>query len=106
MTIRQEAYAFDVTLRQWLASLGRDASLTRLALASLSDEAVEQLVKSLSPEGSDETAISAFATWLWAETRGLPFFIEALLQRLVEQGWLPPMAGRGGSERYWIAWRS
>ena len=28
---------------------------------------------------------TTFAVWLWAETRGLPFFIEALLQMLVEQ---------------------
>lgn len=32
---------------------------------------------------------TAFAAWLWSETRGLPFFIEALLQMLVEQGVLP-----------------
>ena len=36
----------------------------------------------------------AFATWLWAETRGLPFFIEALLQMLIEQGVLVPVEGR------------
>ena len=40
----------------------------------------------LAGEEADETATLAFAAWLWAETRGLPFFIEALLQMLIEQG--------------------
>lgn len=89
LTVRQEAYAADATLREWLISLGRDAPLTRLLLDSLSGAAVEQLVNRLAGESVDEETISAFAAWLWAETRGLPFFIEALLQMLVEQGILP-----------------
>jgi DNA-binding SARP family transcriptional activator len=89
LTIRQEAYAADATLREWLISLGRDAPLARLLLDSLSGAAVEQLVNRLAGESVDEATISAFAAWLWAETRGLPFFIEALLQMLVEQGILP-----------------
>lgn len=93
MTIRQEAYAADSGLREWLTGLGRDATVTRLLLDSLSGEAVEQLVGRLAGEGGDELVMaattSAFAAWLWAETRGLPFFIEALLQMLVEQGVLP-----------------
>ncbi|MEN8176661.1 MAG: hypothetical protein ABFS23_12915, partial [Pseudomonadota bacterium] len=53
----------------------------------------EQLVSLLAAENNDKmttaTPASAFAAWLWAETRGLPFFIDALLQMLVEQGILP-----------------
>ncbi|MEJ2749535.1 MAG: hypothetical protein P8183_16765, partial [Anaerolineae bacterium] len=71
-----------------LTSLGRDAPVTRLLLDSLSGTAVEQLVKRLAGESEDELT-TAFAAWLWSETRGLPFFIEALLQMLVEQGVLP-----------------
>jgi DNA-binding SARP family transcriptional activator len=91
LAIRQEAYAVDAALREWLANLGRDATLTRLLLDSLSGVAVEQLVNRLAGESKDKTTTtsSTFAAWLWAETRGLPFFIEALLQMLIEQGILP-----------------
>jgi DNA-binding SARP family transcriptional activator len=86
LTIRQESYAADAALREWLTRLERDASLTRLQLDSLSRAAVEQLVNRLAGLSADEKTTSAFAAWLWAETRGLPFFIEALLKMLVEQG--------------------
>ncbi|MEJ2706234.1 MAG: AAA family ATPase [Anaerolineales bacterium] len=86
LTVRQEAYAADAALREWLTRLERDTSLTRLLLDNLSGTAVEELVNHLAGKGADETAASAFAAWLWAETRGLPFFIEALLQMLIEQG--------------------
>jgi DNA-binding SARP family transcriptional activator/predicted ATPase len=86
LTVRQEAYAADASLREWLARLERDTSLTRLLLDNLSGAAVEELVSRLAGEDGDETAASTFAAWLWAETRGLPFFIEALLQMLIEQG--------------------
>jgi len=86
VAVRQEAYAADSALREWLTRLERDAPLTRLLLDSLSGEAVQQLVTRLAGEAADEKASSAFAAWLWAETRGLPFFIEALLGMLLEQG--------------------
>jgi DNA-binding SARP family transcriptional activator/tetratricopeptide (TPR) repeat protein len=94
LTVRQEAYAADAYLRDWLMRLERDTSLTRLLLDSLNGGAVEGLVKTLAEDEGDETAISAFAAWLWAETRGLPFFIEALLQMLIEQGILVALEGR------------
>jgi hypothetical protein len=86
LVIRQEAYAADATLREWLTRLERDVHLTRLLLESLSGAALEQLVRRLAGEGADETTTSAFAGWLWDETRGLPLFVEALLHMLVEQG--------------------
>jgi hypothetical protein len=86
ITVRQENYAADASLREWLMNLERDASLTRLLLDSLSSAAVQQLVGRLADAEVNETAASAFAAWLWAETQGLPFFIEALLHMLVEQG--------------------
>ncbi len=88
LAVRQEAYAADAALREWLTSLGRDAPQTRLLLDSLNGTAVEQLVNRLAGENAGETTTD-FAAWLWAETRGLPFFIEALLQMLVEQAILP-----------------
>jgi DNA-binding SARP family transcriptional activator/predicted ATPase len=95
LTVRQEAYAADTSLREWLARLERDTSLTRLLLDNLSGAAVEELVKSLAGDGGNETATSAFAAWLWAETRGLPFFVEALLQMLIEQGVLFAVGDQG-----------
>ncbi|HEX6384396.1 MAG TPA: AAA family ATPase [Anaerolineae bacterium] len=88
VAVRQEAYAADAALREWLASLGRDAPVTRLLLDSLNGSAVEQLINRLAGENVGETTAN-FGAWLWAETRGLPFFIEALLQMLVEQDILP-----------------
>jgi DNA-binding SARP family transcriptional activator/predicted ATPase len=95
LTVRQEAYAADASLREWLTRLDRDTSLTRLMLDNLSGAAVEELISHLAGEMVDETARSAFAAWLWAETRGLPFFIEALLQMLIEQDILVASAGQG-----------
>jgi DNA-binding SARP family transcriptional activator len=86
LAIRQEDYAADRALREWLARLERDGTVTRLLLDSLSGAAVRQLVERLAGAEVAETVTSEFASWLWAETRGLPFFIEALLQMLVEQG--------------------
>jgi DNA-binding SARP family transcriptional activator/predicted ATPase len=94
LAVRQEAYAADADLREWLTSLGRVVPLTRLLLDSLSGAAVEQLVNRLAGGGAADATTSAFAAWLWAETRGLPFFIEALLQMLIEQGILP-VTGEG-----------
>ena len=94
LTVRQEAYAANAAFREWLTRLERDTSLTRILLDSLNGTAVEGLIQSLAGEDGDEAATSAFATWLWAETRGLPFFIEALLQMLIEQGVLVPVEGR------------
>jgi len=93
LTVRQEAYAVDASLRDWLSRLERDASLSRILLDSLNGAAVEELIKSLAVDEADKTLLSAFAAWLWAETRGLPFFIEALLQMLIEQGVLIPIEG-------------
>jgi DNA-binding SARP family transcriptional activator/tetratricopeptide (TPR) repeat protein len=86
LTVRQEAYAADAALREWLIRLERDTSLTRILLDSLNGAAVEELIVHLAEKDADKTTTSAFAAWLWAETRGLPFFIEALLQMLIEQG--------------------
>jgi len=94
LTVRQEAYAADASLREWLTRLERDTSLTRILLDNLNGAAVEGLVKSLAGDGTDDTSTSAFAAWLWAETRGLPFFIEALLQMLIEQDILIPVEGQ------------
>ena len=95
LTVRQEAYAADASIREWLTRLERDTSLTRLLLDNLSGVAVKELISRLAGKEADETAVSTFAAWLWAETRGLPFFIEALLQMLIEQGVLFAIGDQG-----------
>jgi len=101
LTVRQEAYAADTAIREWLTRLERDTSLTRILLDNLSGVAVEELVSRLAGEGADETSNSAFAAWLWAETRGLPFFIEALLQMLIEQDVLDPVEGQQPTQPFY-----
>jgi DNA-binding SARP family transcriptional activator/tetratricopeptide (TPR) repeat protein len=88
LTVRQESFAADAGLREWLSRLGRDVPLTRLLLDTLTGTAMQELVTSLASPAADEASTAAFGEWLWAETRGLPFFVEALLQMLVEQGTL------------------
>lgn len=96
LTVRQESFAADTALREWLAGLGRDVPLTRLLLDALNGTAVQELVTRLAGPDVDEEETKTFGAWLWAETRGLPFFIEALLQMLVEQGILT-VTGDAGS---------
>ena len=110
LIIRQENYAADASLREWLIQLDRDIPLRRLLLDSLSGKAVQQLIANLKSDrhGADRpqaaeidrtapgSASMAFADWLWAETSGLPFFIEALLQMLIEQGFLSVLVEKDG----------
>jgi DNA-binding SARP family transcriptional activator/tetratricopeptide (TPR) repeat protein len=86
LSIRQESFAADAPLREWLAQLGRDVRLTRLLLDALSGAAVRRLVTRLAAPDADEAVTDEFGAWLWAETRGLPFYIEALLRMLAGEG--------------------
>lgn len=83
LAIRQENFAAESPLRDWLTQMNRDAPLKRLLINPLSGAAVQHLVTRLADPPADEGATNAFSEWLWAETRGLPFYIEALLQMLV-----------------------
>jgi tetratricopeptide (TPR) repeat protein len=95
LSIRQESFAADAPLREWLGQLSRDVPLTRLLIDTLSGAAVRQLVTRLAAPDADQAAADEFGDWLWAETGGLPFFIEALLQMLAEQGILPVREAEG-----------
>ncbi len=88
LAVRQESFAADAGLREWLAHIGRDAPLTRLLLEPLNGTTVQQIVNRLAYPEADEGQTHAFGDWLWAETQGLPFFIEALLQMLIAKGTL------------------
>jgi predicted ATPase len=69
--------------------------MAHMLLDPLSGADVKQLVTHLAKPEADEKAAHAFSDWLWAETRGLPFFIEALLQMLAAQGVLEATALEG-----------
>jgi len=86
LTVRQESFAADAGLREWLSRLERDVPLTRLLLDALTGTAMQELVARLTGPTTDDASTTTFGEWLWAETSGLPFFVEALLQMLVEQG--------------------
>jgi DNA-binding SARP family transcriptional activator len=98
LAIRRENFAAESPLRDWLTQMDRDAPLKRLLIDPLSGMAVQDLVTRLAGLEADEDATNAFGDWLWAETRGLPFYIEALLQMLVAEKILPiaEMEGRRG----------
>lgn len=86
LTVRQENFAAGAALRDWLTRLGRDIPLQRILIDTLSGTAVQQLVARLAMPDANNEVIQEFSAWLWAETKGLPFFIEALLQMLVGEG--------------------
>ncbi len=73
LAVRQESFAAEPPLREWLAQLGRHVPLTRLFLDNLSGTAVQQLVTRLAGQQTDGEVTNEFGAWLWAETRGLPF---------------------------------
>ncbi len=47
---------------------------------------MRQLVAHLATPDADQEADNAFGAWLWAETGGLPFYIDALVQMLAVEG--------------------
>jgi predicted ATPase/predicted negative regulator of RcsB-dependent stress response len=95
LTLRREALVTTPNLREWLAQLEREVSLTRLLVRPLSAEATRQLVEIL--QGSKEAqeqgskgdqnlpGFSTFSRWLFAETAGQPFFMAETIKMLLEQ---------------------
>jgi DNA-binding SARP family transcriptional activator len=60
LAVRQENFAADTRLREWLAQLGRDTPLARVLLDSLSGTTVQRLVARLAAPEADEGATHAF----------------------------------------------
>ncbi len=97
LIVRRENFARDDLLRNQLASIERYVPTHRVLMEPIDGVAVKQLVARMSGTSFEDRTTGSFAEWLWAETQGLPFFIEALLQMLVEQGVLTRRAeGAGG----------
>jgi predicted ATPase len=117
---RTETRGMEPELAEWLANLRCTISLTRLELGPLSAQDTLQIARTLSdgdekqPSPQEEQARfqpslqrihthgnslspECFATWLFAETNGQPFYLRALLQTLLERGDLVPslIAGSG-----------
>ena len=110
---RTETRDMGPQLSEWLAGLSTTISVTRLQLGPLSAQDIRQIVgelagtEGLHPPLQGEHARfqpseqpvhtpgsllcpERFAAWLFAETRGQPFYLNALLQMLLERGDLVP----------------
>jgi predicted ATPase len=100
-------------LSDWLAGLSSTISVTRLQLGPLSAQDIRQIVGELAKTEGVRPSLQGehariqpsaqpvqtsgsrlcperFAAWLFAETRGQPFYLNALLQMLLERGDLVP----------------
>jgi AAA ATPase domain/Bacterial transcriptional activator domain len=96
-TFRSDDLASNMALAEWLASLERTLLVRRQTLISLTFEETLRLVESLfgaergtSEHGGDgqaqkDDSIEAWGRWLFAKTRGHPFFLIEHLKILAEQ---------------------
>lgn len=113
---RTETRSLEPWLAEGLAMLKSVASLSRLELGPLSSQALLQIVRSFSQEeekqgerlplsiepflqqhrvASSTLSPERFSDWLFAETRGQPFYTVALLEALLERGSLVPRQIQG-----------
>ena len=117
---RVETRTMDPWLVEWLVYMKRDVPLTRIELGPLSANDILRIAQSLSGEDGEiqggqraqpalrstspsfsspasETSIEQFGLWLFAETKGQPFFVRAMLEALLEYGRLAArlIEGRG-----------
>ncbi len=106
---RVETRSREPWLVEWLAYLKRDVHMTLLALGPLSANDIVLIAQSVSGEDGEpqakqrehpalgssslssraqasETRIKRFGMWLFAETKGQPFFVRATLEALLERG--------------------
>lgn len=96
-TLRSEDLASSVALADWLNGLERNLPVSRQALILLTFEEVLQLVRShfdtesgAKENGSErqvekEGGIEAWSRWLFAHTKGHPFFLIEYLKLVAEQ---------------------
>ena len=96
-TFRSDDLASNVALAEWLTNLERTLPVRRQTLISLTFEETLRLVESLfgAEKGTSEHgdkgqaqkvgSIEAWGRWLFAETRGYPFFLIEYLKLLAEQ---------------------
>lgn len=112
---RTETRSVEPWLAEGLAMLKSVAPLSRLELGPLSSQALLQIVRSFSQEEVQGERLplsiepflqqnrvarsilspERFSNWLFAETRGQPFYTVALLEALLERGSLVPRQIQG-----------
>jgi DNA-binding SARP family transcriptional activator len=98
-TVRSEALAVSPTLASWLGDLGRDGPVTRIPLVSLSAADTRLLVEGIGVRES----VTPFASWLYGETQGQPFYALESIRALVDRGVLIPRQQPDGSWSYVVA---
>src|SRR5438309_2523326 len=96
-TFRSDDLASSVALADWLGSLERNLPVRRQALTALTFEETLRLVQSLFAAGNGtsrdggegqpekDESIEAWSKWLFAETRGHPFFLIEHLKLLADR---------------------
>ena len=99
-TFRSDDLASNVALADWLGSLERNLPVRRQALSSLTFEETMRLVQSLFGAGrgtpgdrgegqlEKDESIEVWIQWLFAQTRGHPFFLIEHLKMTTERGGL------------------
>jgi DNA-binding SARP family transcriptional activator len=117
---RTETREMEPEMSEWLASLSSTITLTRLQLGPLSTQDAIQVARELADGDAAQASLQGerprlqpspqhvqtpgsgisserFGAWLFAETKGQPFYLRALLQELLEHGVLIPrlIAGSG-----------
>ena len=97
-TIRSDDLASSVALTNWLNSLERNLPVSRQTLIALTFKETLRLLQSHSGAGrgtqgngnegqpENDESIEAWSRWLFAQTRGHPFFLIEHLKLLAERG--------------------
>jgi DNA-binding SARP family transcriptional activator len=93
ITVRQEALNATPTLNEWFSRLERETRLSRLTLSALTIPDAQELVTALAEPTVPKQIIHKFGLWLHTETKGSPFFIDALLRMLIEREIMAPTVG-------------
>ncbi|GAC1347012.1 MAG: AAA family ATPase [Ktedonobacteraceae bacterium] len=90
LNLRTEALVTTKALAKWLADLEHDLHAISLPLESLTFEDILQLVQTVIAEDRriEGGKLEGFGRWLFAETRGQPFYLIETLKALLERGLL------------------
>lgn len=87
LNLRMEVLVTMNAVSRWLSSLHRDLSTMSLMLGPLTLEDTMQLMRAVGASGgeSDTSKLERFGRWLFAETRGQPFYVTETLKALLDR---------------------
>ena len=86
LSVREEALVTATALSDWFTNLERDLHTISLVLHALTPENTLQLITALGGSRSTEKSeLEELGRWLFAETRGLPFYMTEVLTALLER---------------------